>query len=44
VTRAIAASIDKDMDKMVAFAWLDCIWQLFVGTTCRSGEGKQAEM
>jgi len=43
VTRAIAASIDKDMDKMAAFAWLDCIRKFLVGTTCCSGEGKQTE-
>jgi hypothetical protein len=44
-TRAIAASIDKDMDNMKfeAFAWLDCNRQLLVETTCCFGEGKQTE-
>jgi hypothetical protein len=40
---AIAAYIVMDMDKMmfVAFAWLDCNWQLFIETSCCSGKDKQ---
>ncbi len=40
---AITVSIVMDMDKMmfVAFACLDCNWQLLIETTCCSGEDKQ---
>jgi hypothetical protein len=42
---AIAASIDKDTDKMkfAAFAWLDFNQQLHTETICCSVEGKRTE-